>query len=98
MTTAKTEVSCSNPECSTLITITVEQKRELLTENYLKYGKISFLYCSKECQESHQTKLAESKFFEKGNLKNHESASVRIGYSLKYDKSTRYKRWRKSIA
>ncbi|MEN6293508.1 MAG: hypothetical protein ABFD07_16030 [Methanobacterium sp.] len=72
----KTDVSCSNPECSHRITITVDQKRELLTENFLKYGKISLIYCSKACQEEHQAKLAESKFLHKGALKNHEYALI----------------------
>lgn len=85
----QTQVSCSNPECSTLITISTEQKKELLTDNYLKYGKVSLIYCSKSCQDLHQSKLAESKFFEKGNLKNHSSALVRKGVTFK-------KRWRKT--
>lgn len=89
MTTLKTNVSCSNPECSHLITISVEQKRVLLTDNFLKYGKVSLIYCSKACQEAHQAKLAESKFFEKGNLKNHSSALVRKGATVK-------KRWRRT--
>jgi len=72
----KTDVSCSNPECSHRITITVDQKRELLTENFLKYGKISLIYCCKACQEAHQAKLAESKFLYKGALKNHEYALI----------------------
>lgn len=72
----KTDVSCSNPECSHRITITVDQKRELLTENFLKYGKISLIYCSKACQEEHLKKLNESKFVQKGTLKNHEYALI----------------------
>ncbi len=84
----KTNVSCTNPECSNLITIPIEQKRELFTENYLKYGKIPLLYCCKACQDAHYLELSESKFFEKGHLKNHESALVRKGYSVE-------KRWRR---
>jgi hypothetical protein len=85
----KTNVSCTNPECSNLITIPIEQKRELFTENYLKYGKIPLLYCCKACQDAHYLELSESKFFEKGHLKNHESALVRKGYSVE-------KRWRRA--
>lgn len=90
-TPLKTNVSCSNPDCSNLITIPVDQKRELLTDNFLKYGKVSLIYCCKACQEAHQAKLSESKFFEKGNLKNHESALVRKGVTIK-------KRWRRQAA
>lgn len=87
----KTKVSCSNPECSKMITLTIEQKRELLTYNYLKYGKIPLIYCSKTCQELHYQKLSESKFFEKGVLKNHESALIKIGASVN-------KRWKRGAA
>lgn len=68
--------------------MSIDQKRELLTDNFLKYGKVSMIYCCKACQEAHQIKLSESKFFEKGNLKNHSSALVRKGVSFK-------KRWRR---
>ena len=75
----KTKVSCSNPECSNLITMLVEQKRELMTDNFLKYGKISLPYCSKSCQEKHQIELSKSKFYISGNLKNHETALILKG-------------------
>jgi hypothetical protein len=87
----KTKVSCSNPECSKFITITIEQKRELFTYNYLKYGKIPLIYCSKHCQETHYQKLSESKFFERGSLKNHESALIKKGVSFE-------KRWKRETA
>lgn len=83
----KTILSCSNPDCSNLFTISVKQKKVLLTENYLKYGKVSMPYCSKACQENHFMKLSQSRFFEKGYLKNHEAALVREGANVK-------KRWK----
>ncbi len=72
----KTEVTCSNPRCSNKITITVEQKIKSLEENFLKYGKISLIYCCKACQDEHIKKLSESKFLRKGSLKNHEYALI----------------------
>jgi len=75
-TTPKTDITCSNPRCSQKITITVEQKIELLEENFLKYGKISLIYCCKACQDEHLQKLSESKFVRKGTLKNHEYALI----------------------
>jgi hypothetical protein len=72
----------------------VEQKRVLLTDNFLKYGKVSLIYCSKACQEAHQAKLAESKFFEKGNLKNHSSALVRKKKKKKQKKRKKEKKKR----
>jgi len=64
-----THVSCSYPECSNLITISVKQKRELLTDNFLKYGKSSMIYCSKSCQEKHLIELSKSKFYVSKNSK-----------------------------
>jgi hypothetical protein len=74
-----TNVSCSNPECSNMITITVKQKREFFTEFFLKYGKVCSPYCSKACQEKHMMELSKSKFYVSGNLKNHESALILKG-------------------
>lgn len=77
------QMACSNPACDELVEITPEQKRVLLVENFLKYGKISLVYCCKGCQEEHQRELSRSKFFLSGDLKNHESAIVREGCSVK---------------
>jgi hypothetical protein len=77
--TLKTNVSCFNPDCSNLITIPLEQKRELFLEDFLKYGKFSLPYCSKRCQELHQEELKKAKFLTAGTLKNHESALIVYG-------------------
>jgi hypothetical protein len=62
-----------------MITIPIEQKREFLTENFLKYGKFVLPYCSKKCEETHQAELAKSKFLIAGTLKNHEQALLLKG-------------------
>lgn len=71
-----TEVSCSNPDCSNMITITLKQKREFFTEYFLKYGKIVAPYCSKSCREKHMIELSRSKFYISGNLKNHKNVLI----------------------
>jgi len=73
---ALTMVNCSYPECSNLFYITVEQKRELKTFHYLKYGKTADVYCSKDCQERHLKDLSEAEFLRKGTLKNREYALI----------------------
>lgn len=72
----KTMMNCSYPECSNLITVTVDQKRELKTHYFLKYGKTVDVYCCKECQDKHLRELTEAKFMDKGSLKNHEYAII----------------------
>lgn len=69
-------MNCSYPECSNLITVSVDQKRELKTFHYLKYGKTVDVYCCKDCQEKHMKELSESEFLTKGTLKNHEYALI----------------------
>lgn len=71
-----TLVNCSYPECSNVFYITVEQKRELKTFHYLKYGKTADVYCSKECQEKHLKDLSQAEFLRKGTLKNREYALI----------------------
>ena len=73
---ALTMVNCSYPECSKLFYITVEQKRELKTFHYLKYGKTADVYCSKDCQVRHLKDLSEAEFLRKGTLKNREYALI----------------------
>lgn len=77
------QMACSNPLCDELVEVTAEQKRALLVDNFLKYGKLSLVYCCKGCQEEHQRELSRSKFFLAGDLKNHESALIREGCSVK---------------
>jgi hypothetical protein len=72
----KIDVRCTYAHCSHSITMTLKQYTELKTENYLKYGKTSDIYCSKQCQEKHEQELKKSKFLVSGNLKNHESALI----------------------
>ena len=71
-----TLVNCSYPECNNVFYITVEQKRELKTFHYLKYGKTADVYCSKDCQEKHLKDLSEAEFLRKGTLKNREYALI----------------------
>lgn len=68
-----TLVSCCNPECGLFKIIPIKQKREIFTDNFIEYGKISLIYCSKKCADAHQIKLAESNFFEIGNLEEYDS-------------------------
>ncbi len=76
MNSITTLMSCSNPECSNLIWVTRDQKRELKTHHYLKYGKTVDVYCSKDCQEKHMKELSQAEFLTKGSMKNHEYALV----------------------
>lgn len=69
-------MNCSYPECSEVFYISVEQKRELKTYNFLKYGTTSDVYCSKECQEKHMKELSEAEFLRKGTMKNREYALI----------------------
>lgn len=65
-------MACAYPECNNILYITTQQKRELKTFDYLKYGVSSDLYCSKHCQEKHLRELSEAEFVQKGALKNRE--------------------------
>lgn len=69
-----TPMICAYPECSNMIWITVQQKREFKTYNVLKYGDSLDPYCSIECQQKHLKELAESEFLDKKNIKNREYA------------------------
>lgn len=69
-----TMMSCSYPGCDGSILLPRSQKRELLSDNYLKYNKNTYVYCSKDCQERHLKELAKSKSVASGTLKNHEYA------------------------
>ena len=62
--------------CDKSFILPTSQKKKLLTDNYTKYYKTNYLYCSKECQEKHLKELAESKSVASGSLKNHESALI----------------------
>lgn len=67
---------CSNPECNNLFFITQDQKRELKTYFYKKYGKSPDPYCSFACLNEHLKELSESEFAQKGTLKNHTCALI----------------------
>lgn len=71
-----TPMICANPDCSEMFFITKKQKRELKTENVLKYGVSSDLYCSPDCMQKHLNELSEAKFLDSGNLKNREYALI----------------------
>lgn len=71
-----TPMICAYPDCPNMVWITVKQKRELKTDNVLKYGTSSDVYCSIECQQKHLRELSESEFLMKGTLKNREYALV----------------------
>lgn len=69
-------VKCHRPGCGNFVMMPVSQEEELMTDNYTKYNKNTYIYCSKDCQERHITKLAEAKSIASGTLKNHEYAIV----------------------
>lgn len=72
-----TPVICAYPECSNMVWITVKQKRELIINNYLKYGDLSAgICCSQECQQKLLNELSQSKFLTTGNVKNRERALI----------------------
>lgn len=72
-----TSVTCAYCDKSFILTTT--QKHELLTDNYTKYNKTTYLYCSKECQENHLQKLSTAKSIASRSLKNHDWAIVTHG-------------------
>jgi hypothetical protein len=67
-------VKCHRPGCGNQILMPLSQEEELMTDNYTKYNKNCYIYCSKECQDKHIKKMAESKSVASGTLKNHEFA------------------------
>jgi len=75
-------VKCHRPGCGTSVMMPLSQEEELMTDNYTKYSKNTYIYCSKECQERHLKKLAEAKSVASGSLKNHEYALVIHGVDV----------------
>lgn len=71
-----TPIICAYPECSNMIWITVQQKRQIKTYNVLKYHDSHDPYCSVECQQKHFRDLEDAKCFEKTLMKNREYALV----------------------
>jgi hypothetical protein len=55
-------VVCSNPECDNIIKIPRAQKRKFYTAHVNRYKRFTTIYCSKECQLTHNEQL---KVFEK---------------------------------
>lgn len=72
-----TPIICAYPECSNMIWITVKQKRELMVNNYLKYGDLpAGICCSVECQQKLLKEWSESEFLTKGSIKNRDYALI----------------------
>jgi len=55
------KVSCSYPECSNTIPMTIAQKHAFFTTYPKRYGKLALPYCSKECREKHFNDLQSEK-------------------------------------
>lgn len=88
----RTNVSCFNPNCSNLISISFEQKRDFNIEYYKKYKKYVQPFCSKKCEDEFFNELGEIDSLTPGFLKNHEFSLVvdgadttkRLGVPKKY--------------